>query len=194
MAQFLLTYNKYKSIEGTYSNDPDDAGGETWCGIARNFNPGWPGWKIIDSYKSVYSARMNLVDALKINPDLEKLVYDFYKKNYWDFFQANGLPQIIADELYDIAINCGLVTCVKYLQSALNLLNRNVSLYPELLVDGIFGVKTMQTLVVSLNKNGEKLLFNVLNCFQGKHYIECMQKKSSNEKYVGWFNRIDIKH
>ena len=36
--------------EGFYSNDIDDSGGETLYGIARNKNPKWLGWKIVDEY------------------------------------------------------------------------------------------------------------------------------------------------
>ena len=37
--------------EGYYVNDPSDSGGETYCGIARNSNPKWQGWKIVDKHK-----------------------------------------------------------------------------------------------------------------------------------------------
>jgi lysozyme family protein len=36
-------------IEGGYSFDPSDNGGETLFGIARVKNPGWAGWKEVDS-------------------------------------------------------------------------------------------------------------------------------------------------
>jgi len=36
-------------------------------------------------------------------------------------------------------------------------------------------------------------LFNVLNGYQVKRYIELMEKDAFKEKYIGWFNRIEIK-
>ena len=43
--------SKTLETEGGYVNDPSDSGGETYCGIARNSNPKWEGWKIVDAHK-----------------------------------------------------------------------------------------------------------------------------------------------
>jgi lysozyme family protein len=192
--QFLTIYKKYTIIEGGYSNDPDDRGGETWRGIARNFWPQWEGWKIVDHFKTIYSAKQNFVDALKNDLQLDQFVKEFYKQNFYDVFEGDACPAIIADELYDIAINCGVPTCIKYLQRACNLLNRNShpDFYRDVEVDGKFGANTKHVLVMCLIKNGEKLLYNVLNCFQGMHYIGAMEGRATNEKYIGWFSRVTI--
>jgi lysozyme family protein len=194
MADFKPIYDKYQKIEGSYSNDPDDRGGETWCGIARNFHPKWEGWEIVDSYKNVYSARQNLVDALKINPMLEMLVCNFYKKEFFDAFNGDGLPQKIAAEIYDIATNAGLSTAIKYLQRMINILNRNEDprFYQDINVDGNFGDATYKALLLCIQKNTERRVFNVLNIFQGFHYITCMENNEVYEKYIGWFDRIEI--
>ncbi|RYD50653.1 MAG: hypothetical protein EOP52_13405, partial [Sphingobacteriales bacterium] len=36
MADFLTAYKRTAVAEGGYANDPDDLGGETYKGIARN--------------------------------------------------------------------------------------------------------------------------------------------------------------
>ena len=41
-----------KKIEKLYSNNPQDAGGETVWGIARNKHPEWGGWPIVDQLKN----------------------------------------------------------------------------------------------------------------------------------------------
>ena len=38
-------------MEGLYCDEPGDAGGETYRGIARVYHPHWVGWELIDSYK-----------------------------------------------------------------------------------------------------------------------------------------------
>ena len=52
MANFNESFNITLGYEGGYSNDPDDAGGETYKGISRRYHPGWKGWALIDELKS----------------------------------------------------------------------------------------------------------------------------------------------
>ena len=51
MADFMKAYLKMAPVEGLYSNDPDDPGGETVYGVARVFWPKWSGWSIVDAAK-----------------------------------------------------------------------------------------------------------------------------------------------
>ena len=39
------------SAEGGYANNKNDKGGETYKGVARNYNPHWGGWVQIDLVK-----------------------------------------------------------------------------------------------------------------------------------------------
>lgn len=73
------------AMEGGYVNDPNDRGGETYKGVARNANPGWPGWKIIDQLKRrgfVTAAQINA--ALKGNQEMDRYVDMLYKARYFD--------------------------------------------------------------------------------------------------------------
>ena len=78
------------------------------------------------------------------------------------------------------------------LQTVLNLLNRNGKFYPDIKIDGKVGPQTLSTLRLCLQKNSEKLLFNVLNILQGAFYTELMLNNPVYEKYIGWFSRIEI--
>lgn len=104
MADFQISYNKYvKPIEGGYVNNAADKGGETYAGIARNFNPSWLGWVSIDYTKRVKG-------AIKTNtkfPELDYLVVAFYK-SLWDrnFFGSIN-DQEVADILFDWFVNSG---------------------------------------------------------------------------------------
>ncbi|NVO00015.1 MAG: N-acetylmuramidase [Geobacteraceae bacterium] len=104
MADFLKSYYKTAINEGGYANNEADAGGETYCGIARHFWPRWAGWQLIDALKTAKTFPANLKNI----PALSKLVLEFYAKNFWD---ANRLGEIInqdvADWLYDHAVNGG---------------------------------------------------------------------------------------
>jgi len=105
MADFKLTINKVLHFEGGFVNDPNDNGGETYCGISRKFWPDWGGWPIIDT------------GSFKVG-DLVQL---FYKINFWDKIGGDKIAdQSIADLLMDSAVNEGIVPAVKRAQSIVN--------------------------------------------------------------------------
>ena len=120
------------------------------------------------------------------------MVEDFYRRNYWDVFFCDILPYEIAEELFEIAVNTGVQKAASILQSALNILNKNQKLYDNIKVDGLLGPVTLATFKTSLTKVPHRLIYNVLNILQGAFYVELMQKKEVYEKYIGWFNRIEI--
>lgn len=183
---FDIAYEKVMGIEGGYSNDPDDMGGETYMGIARNYHPDWIGWNTIDL----------LDDKSKLhkNEALQRHVKNFYKENYyyprWDMEMS---PQL-ATEMFDCAVILGLSVSVKFLQVALNCLNRNGEIYNDLIVDGIYGNKTHKALTIIQLQKEEDLIYKIMNIQQGQHFITSMKKHPTNEKYArGWFKRIDIR-
>lgn len=189
MDKFEIAYNKVMIDEGGYAFDKDDPGGETYKGISRVFNPNWDGWKIIDTYKSRY----DFPNCLEADQDLQYLVKFYFKKKYYNPFLGDQLDDAIAEEMFDQAVNFGVPKAVEHLQRALNVLNRNQRDYEDIKVDGIFGQNTLKAYLKCVSVRGTKLLFNVLNGYQIKRYIELMEKDSYKEKYIGWFNRIEIK-
>lgn len=76
---------------------PDDTGGETKFGIAKNANP---------------------------TVDIAKLTYaqakDIYRRNYWGKCKCPELPERLAIHLFDAAVNHGTTTAIKMLQRAVN--------------------------------------------------------------------------
>ena len=120
MPDFQTAYKETMGDEGGYSNNPHDAGGETYRGIARNFWGSWHGWAIIDQVKKRVAAQpvygtanyTNWVHYLNsqlaaINP-LQSDVAMFYKENFWD---KNLLGQIndqdVANWLFNHIVNAG---------------------------------------------------------------------------------------
>ena len=185
MADFEIAYRKLLKYEGIYSNDSDDKGGETYKGISRVYHPDWEGWEIIDKAKREKQDLSNL-------KEVEGLVKSFYKKNYWDYFSLDRVPQLIGEEIFEIAVNCGIKRTTLIIQQSVNLLNRNQALYSDVLEDGIWGEKTLAALFSCFRYNGVNVLFNVLNILQGCHYINLMRTNPKYEKFIGWFNRIEI--
>jgi lysozyme family protein len=97
----------------------------------------------------------------------------------------------LANELYDTAVNMGVRRAVRFLQSALTLLNRDQRDYADLVVDGWFGEKTLATLAVMLNKDGDSdALVKLMNLQQGARYVAIMEADSSQERFArGWIKR-----
>ena len=180
MADFNLAFDITMSHEGGYVNDPNDAGGETYRGIARVYNPQWSGWDLIDDQKP------------NINADeLDPHVRTFYEERYWDVNRLDDFPQSVANEMFDTGVNMGIGRAAKFLQECLNYLNRNGSLFADLVVDGAIGPASLNA--ISKVKADEEILLTMLNVCQGRHYMNYMTKSPTQEKYArGWFKRVII--
>lgn len=188
MAYFKTAYNKTMVHEGGYTNDPDDAGGETYKGISRVYNPRWVGWSIIDKEKnSTYFPQQ-----LDSDQDLQEAVLSFYKERYWDVNKLdNFASQEIAEEMFDTGVNMGTRRVAKFLQRSLNYLNRNGKLFSDLAVDGAIGPASLSALDKVFSDGDDKILLIMLNVLQGQHYMNYMDKKPTQKKYArGWFKRI----
>jgi len=182
---FLAVINGF---EGKYANDKDDPGGETYKGIARNMNRDFAGWGIIDNYRG----SKNFPNVLETNDTLQELVMDFYKKNYWDKFMGDKLGESTGMEMFDQSVNLGTGRATEHLQRSLNILNNRQQYYPDIKVDGSIGAQTIGAYKICCAKLRENLLVNVLNMFQGKYYLELMEKKEAFEKFTGLFKRVTI--
>lgn len=190
MADFEKAFDLVMKYEGGYSNDAYDVGGETYKGIARNYYPDWEGWEIIDKAKKDRAFPHNL----KHINDLDSKVKIFYKTLYWNAFCGDQIPnQTIANELFDCAVNLGSHRAVKYLQIALNALNRNATLYNDLVEDGVYGPITHYTLIKYSSVDDPIYIVKIINILQGYHYISYMKKSPIQERFArGWLKRVSI--
>lgn len=196
MADFEIAYGKTARNEAGYGHDPQDKGGETFNGISRVYHPRWPGWQIIDEAKKCSNFPACLVKDQAIREKLAEMEKVFYCMEFWGPVKGDDIEdQDLANALYDMAVNGGISPAVKMLQKALNILNRNQSpkFYPDIAVDGEMGPKTLATLNTSARLNTFRRIFNVFNLYRGKFYLEAMEKDPVNEKYIGWFDRIEFK-
>ena len=185
MADFKKAYAKTMGHEGGYVDDPTDAGGETYKGVSRKYNPSWFGWALIDQAKD----EPNFPDNLGGYAGLDEAVEDFYKDKYWDVNLLDEFPQATAEEMFDTGVNMGIGRAARFLQTSLNYMNRNGGLFADLVVDGKIGGKSLDAL--SKCEKDEDVLLAMLNTLQGKHYMNYMDKSPSQKKYArGWFRRV----
>lgn len=166
-------------VEGGYSNDPSDPGGETNWGITLR-----------TARENGYTGPMLAMTQAQAS--------DIYRRRYWT---GPGLALVapisakVAGALFDIGVNSGVVTGVIFLQRALNVLNEQASDYPDVQADGGIGPATLAALRGLLARRGplgETVLLRALNCLKGAHYIEIAEGRSESEKYeFGWLaNRV----
>lgn len=194
MAEFEIAYAPLKQFEGGYDDDPDDRGGETYAGIARNFFPKWAGWKIIDQIKRSHKTFSAISKAAAKDFYLQDLVAAWYKSEWFDALGLGQFPQILANELFEQAVNLGKAGSGRKVQIICNAYNRGQNgkpLFTDLVVDGAIGPKTLSALKILLaNKATAENLVHALNCMQGSHYLERAASRPSQRKYtVGWMKR-----
>jgi len=187
--EFTRAYAVLMAHEGGYSNNPNDRGGETYKGISRVYHPGWQGWPMVDAAKAL----SGFPACLEGNALLQTLVKSFYKGTFWDHFYCDSLPEELAIEIFEQAVNLGVGRTARHLQKACNALNRNQKLFRDLTVDGAFGRLTLQAVVTLVNLNEGHVLLNVLNVLQGGHYLSLMCDDPTQEEFArGWLKRVSI--
>lgn len=187
---FEQCFLKIMDIEGNgiLTNDPKDRGQETFSGISRRYWPSWQGWPYIDGMRN----HKDFPAVLKHDEVLHQLVSKFYYENFYLPVGGDRLPDLLALEVFEMAVNCGVLPATIILQQALNLLNNDQKYWPDLKVDGKFGNQSFQALATCLARpnRGERVLTSLVNRLQAEHYINlCRHDKSQEAFLVGWLSR-----
>lgn len=168
--------------EGGYVNDPDDAGGETYRGVARNFHPHWDGWSIIDSYKN----HDNFPKVLDKDATLKKLIRQFYRNEFWVRARCDRLPGRLGVVVFDTAVNMGIKRAGQFLQQAVN----TVKGQDILVVDGAIGPKTLAA-VKGLSEAEKGQVVEKYLLLREGYYRHLAQAQPKNQKFLkGWLNRV----
>ena len=187
MASLKTSLSKVLKYEGGYVDDPSDPGGETYAGVSRRYWPNWVGWAHIDGIKDK--------THLDIYVPIQDAVVAFYQEHFWGRIRGDSIQiQQVADELLECAVHVGVHQAVKFVQTGLNILNRNGTNYKDLVVDGEIGNQTLYTINLyarnSLSSDVE-VLIKVLNILQGAYYIEKMAESDRKERFArGWLSRV----
>jgi len=165
--------------EGGYVDHPNDRGGPTNWGITQ---------QVARAYGYLGDMR-----ALP-----RSAAAQIYKTRYWTgpkFDQVAAICPAIADEMFDTGINMGTAAASKFLQRALNVLNRGASGYPDIGTDGAVGPMTLTALkgyVAKRGAAGGEVLRKALDGLQCGRYVEIAEANASQESFVyGWIaNRV----
>lgn len=161
MADFLPAFERMLIAEGGYvlHTVPGDRGGMTYAGIARNMNPGWAGWSVIDAGGTPHA----------------DLVRGFYRAQYWDVIKGDQITsQAIAQTIFDFHVNAGAV--------ARKLAQIVVGVTP----DGSFGPKTVEALNAY---DEDKFVMAYALAKIARYRDIVMRDRSQNKFLLGWLNR-----
>ena len=144
MADFNTTYALTNTAEGGYSNrGAADKGGETYQGIARNFNPSWGGWSIIDAYKASHGgsiAQGANPPELANNQQLQSLHKQYAHDYFWIPVHGDDIPQQdLANLMFTIQWGNGNS---KVTQQAVNAISP-----VQVAVDGVIGRDTLSKIL-----------------------------------------------
>lgn len=181
MGHFTEVFNETLALEGKYSNNSNDSGGETMYGVTARV-----------ARKCGYLGEMK---------DLPSDIAEKIAKNeYWDPIKGDEIALIsllIAKELFDTGYNMGIGTAGTFLQRCLNAFNKQGKVFKDLVVDSNIGSGTVVTLAEFIKlrgKEGEIVLLRGLNCLQGARYIGIAEADVRQEEFCyGWLlNRVKI--
>ena len=96
MNPFELSINRLLTNEGGYVNNPNDPGGETKWGISKR------------EYPHLNIAALTREDAIAI-----------YRRDFWTPIDGDALPEPVAFQALDFAVNSGIGTALRALQRSI---------------------------------------------------------------------------
>lgn len=178
--------NDKTDVEGGYVNNPHDSGGATNHGITQaiacRYAILWPEYD--------WDGNMATMPI--------EFAYRVYDEGYWRACKLDWIhkrSQVLADKMFDIAINCGTSVPQKWLQALLNLFNNKEAYYKDIAVDGMIGQQTLNaldTFFAKRGKDGHEVLITGMICRQGEHYLDLATRREKDETFVfGWLaNRV----
>jgi len=165
MADFNPAFDKMIVDEGGYqlTTLAGDTGGMTYAGIARNPNPHWPGWNLIDH------------GALN-NPLLTGMVRNFYKAEFWDRIRGDEITNsVVAESIFNFGVNTGVKVAIKLAQLI-------VGATP----DGAVGDVTLQ----KLNAIDGEAFRKAYALAKITRYADICNKNRTQSRFLlGWINR-----
>ncbi len=131
--------------EGGFSNDPNDRGN-------------WYLGKLEGTMWGVTAAEARANGYLGAMKDMPRATaVAIYASRYWSrpkFDQIDAISTTLAEKLFDIGVNAGPATGVKFMQRALNVLNQGGKAFPDIAADGGIGPMTLAALQAFLQQRG----------------------------------------
>ncbi len=160
MANFEKSAEKLGIFEGGYSNDKNDAGGETNHGISKR------------SYPELDIKNLTKDDAKKI-----------FKRDFWNPLNLDFWPECnLAYNVFEFSIHSGNHRAVIMLQICVNAINAHKILQE----DGVFGSKTKEAFM----QCDREVLNKCYKSATGFFYYHLTTIREEDKKFIkGWLKR-----
>ena len=174
MTRFQECLKLVLGSEGGYSNDPEDRGGATNCGITQAV---YDAWRI--------SRGLGRNPVVGISGDEIEMIYCDY---YWKPSRCQFLPTPLDYVQFDGAVNHGVGQAAKFLQRAL-----------QVVADGSIGPVTLQA--VKEEQDAGQIIAVIESILEqrGRFYDSLIAGHPEQGKFgKGWHNRLahvrDVAH
>ena len=173
-----------KQVEHSNRNDKllhknEGEHGLTFFGIYECKHPNWKGWYIIKRYLANEPDIEKCSTILANVSDLTKLVYDFYRREFWNKANLDDIEdQRKADEIFIFGTNVGMKIAIKKAQELVGVV-----------IDGDVGPKTIKAI-----NEYEVEKFDVFYDIEEKEHYDtlCSLNKRLIVNQKGWYNRADF--
>ncbi len=158
------------AVEGGYSNNPADPGGETNHGVT-----------VAVARKHGYDGPMRELP--------KETAQQIYIGSYVEgpgFHRIVAISPAVGEKLVDAGVNAGTGRSARWFQQALNHLSRGGADFPLVAVDGQIGAQTLAAYRALEGKRGRvkacELVIKLLDAQQGTHYMSL----DKPDFIVGW--------
>lgn len=166
---FEKAFREVLNFEGGYSDHAADRGGKTRYGITES------------------TARAHGYKGAISDLPLET-AKEIYYRSYWSNHLYGQLPEAVAIEMFDQAVNMGTGTANRNLQRCINLLSKS----GEIAVDGVIGPATVNACTQVYRLYPADLVL-WLNIAQGARYLEIMDRDPEQKVFArGWGRRVKL--
>ena len=150
---FQQIFDRLIGHEGGYVNDPRDPGGETNWGITKR-----------TAMANGYTGNMKTMTRQQ--------AYEIYRRAFWLRYNCEQMPDAVAYQFFDAAVNHGLGNASRMLQRAVGVLD-----------DGIIGKYSLE----AINRNPISDTLMVLN---GERLNFYTRLENFDRFGKGWVNRV----
>ena len=176
MSNFNTAVQKTLGKEGVFSNNPNDRGKKTKYGITEKL--------LISCQNKGLISKLTKIEDLTVPQAIV-----IYRSEFWNALKLDLVPsQVIAEEIFDTAVNTGPDEAARIVQKSVNYLGSKVK------VDGKLGPITIGE-VNRWVKKDEVALFKVLNGYQFLHYESLVRNDPTQLDFArGWMKRVQEYH
>lgn len=172
-ADFKKAYLHLRKWEGNYGWERYDAGGETYAGISRTYNPLWNGWIVLDYYKKSHK-----IIKHQLIQEMEFWVLDYYLTRWFNEGFDSLTNQEIATYLFDYR-NSGPIS---YIHTRRVLVEMNYIISTDGMSDS--------RLIYILNSVNTESFLNKLRQMRMKYYVRSAKRHKGHINFLeGWLSR-----